>query len=210
VPGRPSKLDPQTAEAFLAKLRSSGNVAASADSAGVGVATVYHWLELGRQRNSGPYREFWEAFTRARGDYRLLRATRHHEIAIGGIEKKPVTVEGKSLIKRDENGEVVWEEHWREPNVRALEWEMERDEPETYGRRSDGAPQTDVAIESPMSKAEMRVKAAQRLDLFRGGIQVLLDLGVPFPQMVAGARRSDGNAVPLMIETTGTPVKSES
>jgi len=209
VSGRPSKLDPQTAEAFLAKLRSSGNVAASADSAGVGVATVYHWLELGRQRNSGPYREFWEAFTRARGDYRLLRATRHHEIAIGGIEKKPVTVEGTTVIKRDENGEVVWEEHWREPNIRALEWEMERDEPGTYGRGSDAASQTEVAVETPMSKAEMRVKAAQRFDLFRSAIQVLLDLGVEFPEMEAGARLSDGNDVPPTIETTSTPVKNE-
>jgi hypothetical protein len=57
---------------------------------------------------------------RARGDYRLLRATRHHEIAIGGIKKKPATVEGTTLIKRDENGEVVWEEHWRESNVTLL------------------------------------------------------------------------------------------
>jgi hypothetical protein len=149
MPGRPSKLNSQTAGDFLAKLRSSGNTAASADSAGVGVATIYHWLELGRQRNSGPYREFWEAYTRARGDYRLLRATRHHEIAIGGIERKPATVEGTTLIKRDENGEVVWEEHRREPNVRALEWEMQRDEPETYSLRSDPAPQTDTVAESP-------------------------------------------------------------
>jgi hypothetical protein len=201
MPGRPSKLNSQTAGEFLAKLRSSGNVAASANSAGLGVATVYHWLELGRQRTSGPYREFLEAYTRARGDYRLLRATRHHEIAVGGIEKKPATVEGTNLIKRDENGEVVWEEQWREPNVRALEWELERDEPEIYGRRSDATPQPDIVTESPRSKEEMRAAAAQRLDLFRGAIQVLVDLGVPLPQL--GLKQPDS----LAVETTAKPVR---
>jgi hypothetical protein len=186
VPGRPSKLNPQTAGEFLAKLRSSGNMAASADSSGLGVATVYHWLALGRQRNSGPYREFLEAYTRARGDYRLLRATRHREIAVGGIEKKPATVEG--TIKRDENGEVVWQEQWREPNVRALEWEMERDEPETYGRRSEAAPQADVTIESPKSKAELEAEAAQMFDTFLGAVRILIDLGVPPPQIFGQAQ----------------------
>jgi hypothetical protein len=203
VPGRPSKLNPQTAGEFLAKLRSSGNVAASADSSGLGVATVYHWLALGRQRNSGPYREFLEAYTRARGDYRLLRATRHHEIAIGGIEKEPATVEGTSLIKRDENGEVVWEEHWREPNIRALEWEMQRDEPEVYGRRSDTAPPTDVTIESPKSRAEQLAESAQYFDLFAGAIKILLDLGVPLPAIV-GQRQLPAPAP--AIETTAVNV----
>lgn len=199
MPGRPSKLNPQTAGEFLAKLRSSGNVAASADSAGLGVATVYHWLALGRQRNSGPYREFLEAYTRARGDYRLQRATRHHEIAIGGIEKKPATIEGTNIIKRDENGQIVWKEHWREPNIRALEWEMQRDEPETYGLRPEPALQA-VVSESPKSKAELEAEAAQYLDLFSGGIKILLDLGVPLPQI--GVPQLE----PSAVETTSKPV----
>jgi hypothetical protein len=181
--GRPSKLNSQTAGDFLTKLRSSVNVAASADSAGVGIATIYHWLELGRQRKSGPYREFLEGFGRARGDYRLYRAIRHHDIAIGGIEKKPATIEGTTLIRRDENGEVVWEEHWRESNVRALEWEMERDEPDIYGRRSDTAPTTNISVQAPKSKAELEAEAGMYLDLFAGGIKILLDLGVPLPQI---------------------------
>jgi hypothetical protein len=199
VPGSPSKLNPQTAGEFLAKLCSSGNVAASADSAALGVATVYHWLELGRQRNSGPYREFLEAYTRARGDYRLLRATRHHEIAMGGVEKKPATVEGTNIIKRDENGEVVWQEQWREPNLKALEWEMQRDEPETYGRRPEAAPQADVS-ESPKSRAEMQAEAAQMFDLFSGAVKILVDLGVPPSQL--GLKLLE----PPAVETTSKPV----
>jgi len=159
-------------------------------------------LRLGRPRSSRPYREFLEAFTRARGNYRLLRATRHHEIAIGGIEKKPSTVEGTSLIKRDESGEVVWKEHWREANVRALEWEMERDEPETYGRRSEISPPTNISVEVPKSKAEQLAESAMYFDLFRGGIQVLLDLGVPLPAIV-GQRQ----LAPAAVETTAKPVE---
>jgi hypothetical protein len=194
--GRPSKLNPQTAEEFLAKLRSSGNVAASADSAGVGIATIYHWLELGRQRRSGPFREFLESFIRARGDYRLYRATRHHRIAIGGIERKPATIGGTSLIRRDENGEVVWEEHWREPNLRALQWEMERDERETYGRLSEAVSQAEIPADVPEpSKAEMEAEAAKYVDLFYNSVKVLVDLGVPLPQIA-----------PPPVETTAEKV----
>ena len=209
MPGRPSKLNSQTAGDFLAKLRSSGNVTASADSAGVGVATIYHWLELGRQRKSGAFREFLEAFGRARGDYRLYRAIRQHDIAIGGIEKKPATNAGTTLIKRDENGEVVWEEHWREPNVRALEWEMERDEPDIYGRRSDTAPPSNISDQAPKSRAELEAEAGMYLDLFAGGVKILLDLGVPLPQ-IAGMRPPEPTVVEATIGKGVEQAESES
>src|ERR1700719_2572675 len=35
-----------------------------------GVTTVYRWLELGNKAKSGPFREFWNAFLRAKGDFK--------------------------------------------------------------------------------------------------------------------------------------------
>ena len=199
MPGRPSKLNPQTAGEFLAKLRSSGNVAASADSAGLGVATVYYWLALGRQKNSGPYREFLEAYTRTRGDYRLQRATRHHEIAIGGIEKKAATIEGTNIIKRDENGQIVWRNTGENPTSEPWSGKcnaMNRRRTASGQKRALQA----VVSESPKSKAELEADAAQYLDLFSGGIKILLDLGVPLPQI--GVPQLE----PPAVETTSKPV----
>ena len=61
-------------------------------------------------------------------------------------------------------------------NVRALEWEMERDEPDIYGRRSDTAPPSNISDQAPKSRAELEAEAGMYLDLFAGGVKILLDL----------------------------------
>lgn len=46
----------------------------------------------------------------------------------------------------------------------------------------DCMPHSDTEIEKPMSQAEAEAEAARYIDLFRGGYQILADLGVPMPQ----------------------------
>jgi hypothetical protein len=41
---------------------------------------------------------------------------------------------------------------------------------------------SDTETEKPMSQAEIDAEAARYIDLFRGGYQILADLGVPMPQ----------------------------
>jgi hypothetical protein len=45
-----------------------------------------------------------------------------------------------------------------------------------------GLAQNDVETEKPKSQAEIEAETAQYIDLFRGGYQILADLGVPMPQ----------------------------
>jgi hypothetical protein len=90
-----------------------------------------------------------------------MAATRHRQLAVGGIIKKPkvhiiVPEKGPALVtsliqrapKLDDDGnvvldangnpvpgEIIWEEHWQDPDVRAMEWEVDRLDPNTYVRR---------------------------------------------------------------------------
>ena len=41
---------------------------------------------------------------------------------------------------------------------------------------------TDTETDKAMSQAEIDAEAARYIDLFRGGYQILADLGVPMPQ----------------------------
>ena len=118
--GRHSKLEPETVKVFLDTLKGTGNVRTSAERACIGVTTVYRWLELGNKAKSGPFWEFWNAFLRARGDFKAENQITHHRWANGGIIKEPkcrviVTAKGvveTNEIERDENGEIVWVERY--------------------------------------------------------------------------------------------------
>jgi hypothetical protein len=80
---------------------------------------------------------------------------------------------------------------------------MERDEPDVYGRRSDTASPTKISDQAPKSKAELEAEAGMYLDLFAGGIKILLDLGVPLPR-VSGMEPPE----PTVVEaTTGRRVE---
>jgi hypothetical protein len=184
--GRPSVLTPETAQAFFARYRNSGNVSASVDACGVTTTALYHWLEKGRAQQKGAFRDFLDTFTRVRGELRYLRAARHRRISLGGIEKKPkrrsyFTEMGVEIvtdeIQRDpETKEIVWIETWREPDVRAMEWEMTRDEPELYGR----GPENIVNVNNGPTLANgqnPQEVAASLADLFVGAIAVLREHG---------------------------------
>jgi hypothetical protein len=65
-----------------------------------------------------------------------------------------------------------------------------------YGRRPETAVQTSVSVEPPKSQAELQNEAGMYFDLFRGAVQLMVDLGVPLPEL---SRPS--------VETTATPAQ---
>ena len=66
--GRRSKLTPQVQKAFLTSIKLGSTIEYSAKMAGIGVSTVYRWLESGRNARSPTYVEFWEAYQKAEGE----------------------------------------------------------------------------------------------------------------------------------------------
>ena len=65
----------------------------------------------------------------------------------------------------------------------------------SYGSEPEIAAQ--ASIEPPKSQAELDAEGAQYIDLFRGAVQILVDLGVPLPQL---------DRPP--VETTASPMQA--
>jgi len=174
--GRRPKLTPEIAELFLDTYRSTGNVRASAHRAGLHPATVFAYLAKGRQQHSGPLREFLDAVTRAHGDYIGALASTHHRMAVGGVRRKPrckvITLEdGRQVetteIERNAKDEIVWIEHWQEPDPRAMEWEMRFLDRETYG--DDGG----SASELGGAAGEGLRQASQVVGVFAAALELM-------------------------------------
>ncbi len=83
-----------------------------------------------------------------------------------------------------------------EVSVKVLDHKAKINNYGPYGRRPETAVQTNVSGQPPKSQAELKNEAAMYFDLFRAGVQVLVDLGVPLPEL---GRPS--------VETTATPAQ---
>jgi hypothetical protein len=64
--GRPSTVS-RLAPGFLKHIESGQTIVAAAALSGIGQSTVFNWLATARNAREGEYREFMDAFTRARG-----------------------------------------------------------------------------------------------------------------------------------------------
>jgi hypothetical protein len=129
-----------------------------------------------------------------------MAATRHHQLAVGGIVKKPkrqvlytengtpietTRIERAPLRDEDGNvlldahgqprleGEIIWEEHWSDPDVRAMEWELDRLDPETYVKQPDVA----VTNETHVS-VETRAEMQSRAQVVAEAVKLLADQGI--------------------------------
>ncbi len=217
--GRPSKLTPETSEAFLKAFRETGTLRAAALSIGVHPATVMTWLAKGRKAKNGPYRDFHEALSRAMGDHLAGLERSHHRLALlGQVIRKPKRREitddkGRvtfttEILRRCQNCgsaelegcgnhklEIEWEEHWEEVSpeakLRAQGWELRFRDRETYAEESAVQLKGEVAI----NQAELE----HSVDLIGQAFRLMLSLGVPVPAPVAAHKA---------IETTATPVEA--
>jgi hypothetical protein len=112
------------------------------------------------------------------------------QLAIGGTLTLPKYDKLNNLI-RDKDGEIIWEEKYFPPDQRALAHVLDRIDPQP-----NLEPQLPVLPEAAaeFTDAEAIEEAAKYFDLYRAGIQILVDLGVPLPQIKG----------PRNIETTAT------
>jgi len=65
--GRPSKLTEGRTENIAVMLEDGHSIGAAARSNGITVQTFFNWMERGEQADTGPYKEFFDRITRARG-----------------------------------------------------------------------------------------------------------------------------------------------
>jgi len=173
--GRPSKLDSETVNVFLDTLKGTGNVRTSAERACIGVTSVYRWVELGNKAKSGPFREFLNAFLRAKGDFKAQSQLTHHRWANGGIIKEPKTKldeeTGERVVLRDGNGEIVWQERYMRPDLRALQWEIARTDAEAYDRQPEN-------IESKISVGISKQETEERVSIVAQALKMGRDMGL--------------------------------
>jgi len=66
--GRDSKLTKQRQEAIAAMIENGHSVTAAARNNGVTKQTVMNWLGKGENQDSGIYADFFDRYTRARGE----------------------------------------------------------------------------------------------------------------------------------------------
>ena len=70
-------------------------------------------------------------------------------------------------------GEIIWEEHWQDPDVRAMEWELDRLDPDTYVKR----PEVAVTNETHLT-VETRQELASRAQVMAEAVRLLAEQGI--------------------------------
>jgi hypothetical protein len=139
--GRKPKLTPESQQLFLDAFRVTGNHRMAAKSIGVAIATVMSWKAKGEKQTSGIYREFLDACTRAIAERITSSADIHYRAAHGEIYRAPkrkwiATAQGKWIqtneIEVDDDGAPIMVDCVQDIDLRAIEWELARLDPETY------------------------------------------------------------------------------
>ena len=195
-----SKLTPELSLLFIDTLRMTGRISVAAGRCDIGLTTVRDWLRKGRAENADPaYREFATDVGKARAEFLALAARRLAQLAVGGTMELPKYDKQNNII-RDANGDIAYEEKFFPPNPNALMHILDRIDPEP-----NGTPGPDLPMAPELTDAEAVAEASAHFDLLRGGIQVLLDLGVPIGAILGESRKE----LEGPIETTATKVEPE-
>ena len=94
--------------------------------------------------------------------------------------------------------ELVFVEKVVMPDSRILMWQIDRIDPLPNGDAAGG----DVPMAPELTSAEQIAEASKYFDLFRQGIQVLIDLGCPPAELLTPRAQT-------AIETTSSPAPAE-
>ena len=140
---------------------------------------------MARGRNEEPAsdREFLDAVDRARSDFLLLANRRLNQLATGGVVRVPKFDRTGSPIRKhhkDCDGqsgcgcELEFVEKVLLPNPNVLMWQVDRIDP-----NPNGEPQLPGLPEAPeLNSAEQIAEAAKYFEMYKEGVQILIDLGV--------------------------------
>jgi len=201
------KLTQEIHDLFVNTIRITGRVSVAAGRCAIGISTARGWMAKGRLEEEGPYRKFLDDVERAKAEFLLLASKRLNQLALGGRVEMPAWDKNGNPVRdhREDCAAIpgvpcgcplVLVEKVLLPESRILMWQCDRVDPAPSGDPQ----QPDVPMALEQTDAEQIAAAAQYFDLFRAGIQTLLDLGVPLPQIATPA---------LAIETTATTVQAE-
>jgi hypothetical protein len=185
------KLTPEIHELFVNTVRQTGRLSIACGRCCVSPTTVRNWLRQGRIENAEPiFKQFADDVEKSRAEYLAIAARRMGQLAIGGTLMLPKFDRMNNPI-RDENGEIVLEEKFFPPDQRALAHILDRLDPEP-----NLEPQP-PGLEAPpeLTDAEAIAEAAKYFEMYREGVQILIDLGCP-PRMLLESAKD--------IETTAT------
>src|SRR5208282_2154163 len=130
-----------------------------------------------RYRDDGgrPYRDFWDAATRARADFVTMAAARHHQLAVGGVIKLPAMDKQGNPVRMHTDEcktpnscrcEVIYIDKVVMPSERALEFELDRLDP--IGPAEEQMPE-----QPGQTRAEIEAEGARHIDLFYSSVKVL-------------------------------------
>jgi hypothetical protein len=201
------KLTPELHRQFVTIVAQTGRISVASGKCGLGVSTARHWMSRGRNEESGPYREFLDDVERARSDFLLLANQQLNKMAIGGLIRMPAFDKSGSPIRNHREGcdmepgcgcELVFVEKVVMPDSRILMWQVDRIDPLPNGDAAGG----DVPMAPELTSAEQIAEASKYFDLFRQGIQVLIDLGCPPAELLTPRAQT-------AIETTSSPAPAE-
>jgi len=140
-----------------------------------------------RARPDEIFREFADGVSKARSEFLLLASRRLNQLAVGGLITLPAYDKTGSPIRKHEKDcaaigpcqcELVMVEKVLLPNPNVLMWQVDRVDPQPR----EPEPEAPHSSAAELSTAEQIAEASKYFDLFRAGIQTLLDLGVPLPQ----------------------------
>ena len=101
--------------------------------------------------------------------------------------------------------ELVMVEKVLLPNPQVLMWTMDRADPQPREPEAE-APHSSTP---ELTRAEQIAEASKYFDLFRAGIQTLLDLGVPLPAIAASARAIETSATKVQPEPVSEQMSSQ-
>jgi hypothetical protein len=118
-----SKLTPEIHKLIVETVRATGTISSAARRAGIDEATARWWMMRGRDsRASNKYRQFFLDCEKAKAAFLIEDQVRHHEIAIGGVVRRPrlktITLDDGSVVKTneielDKYGRPVMVPKWR-------------------------------------------------------------------------------------------------
>jgi hypothetical protein len=116
---------------FVETVRLTGRINLACQRCGVSRPTADQWLAAGKRQRRGRLRDFADAVSRARGEYLVMVAAHHHRLALGGVFQFRILDKYGNPV-RDRYGNIQYMKKVVRPNLRALEWALERAEPTIY------------------------------------------------------------------------------
>jgi hypothetical protein len=188
------KLTPEIHELFISTVRQTGRLSIACGRCCVSQTTVRDWLRKGRAEKAEPlFKTFADDVEKSRAEYLAIAARRMGQLAIGGTLTLPKFDKFNNLI-RDEHGEIIWEEKYFPPDQRALAHVLDRLDPApNLEPQQPGMPEAAPEL----TDAEAIAEAAKYFDLYKAGVQILIDLGCPPRHTIQPTRERE-------IETTAT------